>query len=66
MPIGDVGQPVPVPRKKQDPAGASPSVRTRRIRETARELLGYEDFRPGQEEAMKSVVGGKDTSAVLP
>lgn len=66
MPIGDAGQPVPVPRKKQDPAGASASVRTRRIRETARELLGYEDFRPGQEEAMESVVSGQDTLAVLP
>ncbi len=67
MPIGDVGQPVPVPRTNQThPAGASPSVRTRRIRETARELLGYEEFRPGQEEAMKSVVSGQDTLAVLP
>jgi ATP-dependent DNA helicase RecQ len=67
LPIADVGQPVPVPRTNQtDPAGASPSVRTRRIRETARELLGYEEFRPGQEEAMKSVVSGQDTLAVLP
>ena len=58
---------MPVPRKKQDnPAGASPSVRTRRIRETARELLGYEEFRPGQEEAMQSVLSGQDTLAVLP
>lgn len=58
---------MPVPRKKQvDPAGASPSVRTRRIREVARELLGFEEFRPGQEEAMKSVVSGRDTLAVLP
>ncbi|WP_245177148.1 ATP-dependent DNA helicase RecQ [Geodermatophilus sp. DF01-2] len=56
-----------MPRKKQDnPAGASPSVRTRRIREVARELLGFEEFRPGQEEAMKSVAGGQDTLAVLP
>ena len=66
LPISGVGQRVPVPRKKQDPAGASPSVRTRRIRETARELLGFEEFRPGQEEAMKSVVSGRDTLAVLP
>jgi ATP-dependent DNA helicase RecQ len=56
-----------VPRSKQDnPAGASPSVRTRRIREVARELLGIEEFRPGQEEAMQSVVSGRDTLAVLP
>ncbi|HEX2072634.1 MAG TPA: DEAD/DEAH box helicase, partial [Geodermatophilus sp.] len=47
-------------------AGASASVRTRRIREVAREVLGVEEFRAGQEEAMKSVVGGRDTLAVLP
>ncbi|MDP9428344.1 MAG: recombinase RecQ, partial [Actinomycetota bacterium] len=58
---------MPVPREKNDnPAGASASVRTRRIREVARELLGFEDFRPGQEEAMQSVVSGRDTLAVLP
>jgi ATP-dependent DNA helicase RecQ len=47
-------------------AGASPSVRTRRIREFAREVLGYENFRPGQEAAMQAVVSGRDTLAVLP
>ena len=47
-------------------AGGSASVRTRRIRETAREVLGYEEFRPGQEEAMKAVAAGRDTLAVLP
>ncbi|SDO01567.1 ATP-dependent DNA helicase RecQ [Geodermatophilus sp. DSM 45219] len=58
---------MPVPRKRHaDPAGASPSVRTRRMREAARELLGFEEFRPGQEEAMTSVVSGRDTLAVLP
>jgi len=41
-------------------------VRTRRIRETARDVLGYESFRPGQEEAMKAVAAGRDTLAVLP
>ncbi|MGK5171105.1 RecQ family ATP-dependent DNA helicase [Geodermatophilus sp. CPCC 205761] len=56
-----------MPRNDEtNPAGASASVRTRRIREVARELLGFEDFRPGQEEAMKSVVSGRDTLAVLP
>jgi ATP-dependent DNA helicase RecQ len=49
-----------------NPAGASASVRTRRIREFAREVLGYETFRPGQERAMQAVVGGHDTLAVLP
>ncbi|WP_164700668.1 ATP-dependent DNA helicase RecQ [Modestobacter sp. KNN46-3] len=47
-------------------AGGSPSVRTRRIRETAREVLGFEEFRAGQEEAMKAVAAGRDTLAVLP
>ncbi|MGY1638440.1 RecQ family ATP-dependent DNA helicase [Geodermatophilus sp. SYSU D00742] len=56
-----------MPRTEEtDPAGASASVRTRRIREVARELLGVEEFRPGQEEAMESVVSGQDTLAVLP
>ncbi|RBY92180.1 recombinase RecQ [Blastococcus sp. TBT05-19] len=41
-------------------------MRTRRIREFAREVLGYEEFRPGQERAMQAVVGGSDTLAVLP
>jgi len=49
-----------------NPAGNSASVRTRRIREFAREVLGYESFRPGQEEAMQAVVAGRDTLAVLP
>jgi len=41
-------------------------VRTRRIRQTAEQVLGYTDFRPGQEDAMKAVAGGRDTLAVLP
>ncbi|MGY1630764.1 RecQ family ATP-dependent DNA helicase [Geodermatophilus sp. SYSU D01186] len=56
-----------MPRTEEtNPAGASASVRTRRIREVARDLLGFEEFRPGQEEAMRSVVSGRDTLAVLP
>src|SRR5215203_6420180 len=47
-------------------AGGSKSVRTRRIREFARDVLGFEEFRPGQEAAMQAVVGGRDTLAVLP
>jgi ATP-dependent DNA helicase RecQ len=50
----------------ENPAGGSASVRTRRIREFAREVLGFEDFRPGQEKAMQAVVSGRDTLAVLP
>ncbi|WP_116451980.1 RecQ family ATP-dependent DNA helicase [Blastococcus litoris] len=49
-----------------NPAGNSASVRTRRIREFARDVLGFEEFRPGQEAAMQSVVSGRDTLAVLP
>jgi ATP-dependent DNA helicase RecQ len=61
------GQRLPVPSASpQTAAGASPSVRTRRIREFAREVLGYEEFRPGQEAAMQAVVAGRDTLAVLP
>lgn len=53
-------------RTEENGAGATASVRTRRIRRFAREVLGYETFRPGQEEAMQAVVGGRDTLAVLP
>jgi ATP-dependent DNA helicase RecQ len=47
-------------------AGGSASVRTRRIRETAREVLGFTEFRAGQEAAMQAVAAGRDTLAVLP
>jgi ATP-dependent DNA helicase RecQ len=67
------GQSRSVPPSKQDtrpaetnPAGGSASVRTRRLRQVARDLLGYEDFRPGQERAMQAVLAGRDTLAVLP
>jgi ATP-dependent DNA helicase RecQ len=57
---------VPPALARDNPAGNSASVRTRRIRDFARDVLGYEDFRPGQERAMQAVVGGRDTLAVLP
>jgi ATP-dependent DNA helicase RecQ len=41
-------------------------VRTRRIREVARDVLGFTEFRPGQEAALQAVVAGQDTLAVLP
>jgi len=56
----------PADDRADNPAGNSASVRTRRIREFAREVLGFEEFRPGQEQAMQSVVAGRDTLAVLP
>jgi ATP-dependent DNA helicase RecQ len=36
------------------------------IRRVAREQLGYDRLRPGQEDAMKSVLAGRDTLAVMP
>ncbi len=49
-------------------AGPTPAVRTRRIRERARELLGDPGavFRPGQEAALQAACAGRDTLAVLP
>ncbi|WP_346620654.1 ATP-dependent DNA helicase RecQ [Blastococcus montanus] len=57
---------MPPSLERDNPAGASASVRTRRIREFARDVLGHAEFRPGQERAMQAVVGGRDTLAVLP
>jgi ATP-dependent DNA helicase RecQ len=61
-----VAQSPPAQDPGDNPAGATASVRTRRIREIAREVLGFTAFRPGQEAAMQSVVAGRDTLAVLP
>jgi ATP-dependent DNA helicase RecQ len=36
------------------------------IARAARELLGFEQLRPGQEEAVRAVLAGRDTLAVLP
>src|SRR4051812_21488455 len=52
-----VGQPEPVPPRREDAA---------RNREITRDVLGFDDFRPGQERAMQAVVGGRDTLPVLP
>jgi ATP-dependent DNA helicase RecQ len=75
LPGGALGQSPSVPPHshpadtdpaEDNPAGNSASVRTRRIREVAREVLGFTEFRPGQERAMQAVAGGRDTLAVLP
>src|SRR5215213_6852059 len=71
LPITGRGQSRSVPPHSQqtdsdNPAGATAAVRTRRLREVARGLLGFEEFRPGQERAMQSVLAGRDTLAVLP
>ena len=39
---------------------------TLRARRLAREKFGYEDFRPGQEAAIQSILAGQDTLAILP
>ena len=68
LPVGWDGERDPVPRASSpdNPTGAADAVRTRRIREFARDVLGFTEFRPGQEAAMQSVVSGRDTLAVLP
>jgi ATP-dependent DNA helicase RecQ len=40
-------------------------ARRDRIERTAREILGFEALRPGQREAIESVLAGRDTLAVL-
>ena len=65
------GQPDAVPARRpapddDNPAGVTASLRTRRIREFARDVLGFATFRPGQEAAMQAVAAGRDTLAVLP
>lgn len=47
---------------KADP----PSPGARQIRRIAREALGFEQLRPGQTEAIRAVLAGRDTLAVLP
>jgi ATP-dependent DNA helicase RecQ len=61
--ISASGQRHPVPHNS---VGKSASVRTRRLREVARDVLGFQQFRPGQEEAMQAVLAGRDTLGVLP
>lgn len=44
----------------------TPPPDPRLVREAAREALGYDRLRAGQEEAVRSVLAGHDTLAVLP
>ena len=46
-------------------AAARPPVSDRRIRQTARERLGYAHLHPGQLEGVRSVLGGRDTLCVM-
>lgn len=41
-------------------------VDVERIRRAARDTFGYDRLRPGQEEAIKAVIGGRDTLVVMP
>src|SRR3712207_4124736 len=41
------------------------NVTAERVRALARERLGFDDLRPGQLEAVQSVVGGRDTLCVM-
>ena len=44
----------------------NPAVPAQAIREVARDRLGLVDLRPGQEEAIRSVLDGNDTLVVMP
>lgn len=46
--------------------GRKRSKRGKEVRRAAREIFGYEQLRPGQEEAMRAILDGHDTLAVLP
>ena len=49
-----------MPLPLHDPRDLAPA------RERLREVFGYDEFRPGQAEVVASVLGGRDTLAVLP
>jgi len=42
-----------------------PGVTLERVRDLARERLGFDELRPGQIEAVRSVVAGRDTLCVM-
>src|SRR4051812_11094354 len=58
----------PLSRKRRtilaQPAGDVP--RRRSLRTTLKSVFGAEDFRPGQEAAVRSVMAGRDTVAIMP
>ncbi|MDQ6677219.1 MAG: DEAD/DEAH box helicase, partial [Acidobacteriota bacterium] len=41
-------------------------ISRRRVSSTAKETFGYEALRPGQQEAIDSILSGRDTIAILP
>ena len=48
------------------PTEVAPELLLEKARATLREAFGYPAFRPGQERAIASVLGGRDTLVVLP
>src|SRR3954453_15641048 len=42
------------------------SVSTRQLRSTMRRVFGVNQFRPGQEDVVRSVLEGRDTVAIMP
>ena len=41
-------------------------VTTAQLKRTMRSVFGLSEFRPGQEEVVRSVLGGRDTVALMP
>jgi ATP-dependent DNA helicase RecQ len=41
-------------------------VTTAQLKKTMRSVFGVDEFRPGQEEVIRSVLGGRDTLAIMP
>jgi ATP-dependent DNA helicase RecQ len=48
------------------PTEVAPELLLETARETLRQSFGYPGFRPGQERAISSILGGRDTLVVLP
>ena len=42
------------------------SITSSKIKATLKEVFGLDDFRPGQEEVVQSVIDGRDTLAIMP
>src|ERR1700712_3084045 len=41
-------------------------VTTRQLKRTMQSVFGLREFRPGQEDVIRSVLGGRDTVAIMP
>lgn len=69
MPRQPAARPL-APEAPPDPATRVPAPAARRseghARRVLREVFGYDDFRPGQEQVIEAVLGGDDCIAVMP